>query len=69
MGITISNLDQMKMWLREEFRMKDGTDYAVVMTFGKTHVLAPAALIASIKEAAEKFNVSITSVNIIQEEA
>lgn len=60
-----SDLGKLKRWLREEFRMKDGTDYAVVRRFSETHFLAKEIWVEYLREGAEKFNISITSVSII----
>jgi len=59
-----SDLGKMKMWLRNEYRMKDGTDYAIVRRFGETHVLTREMWVDYIRGAADRFDIDITSVSL-----
>lgn len=61
-----SDSGKMKYWLRAEHRVKHGTDYAMVLTRGKVHVLTQDTWVSHIEEAAEKFGINITSITIIK---
>lgn len=54
-------IEEMKKELREDYRIKDGCDYAIVHKYGETHVLCASVYYDSVAEVAEKHGVKLTS--------
>lgn len=59
MTVTLTPLDKMKYYLRDEWRMKDGTDYAIAFKSGKANIICQSADLPYIAKAALKFKVEV----------
>jgi len=58
---TVSTIDQWKLELREEYRIKDGVDYATAFKYGKLRIYCHEVYKERIEEEAVKFNLNIAS--------
>jgi hypothetical protein len=59
-------LDKMTQYLREEYRMKVNTDYAIAYKYGKAHIISNTLWADYIKEAADRFGIEIASMSLYQ---